>query len=180
MYNELSHYFLVLGISVVLTYNKRHLAVSFYFFFFLPFPLMVFCFAIFLQTLLITMYIPTQMLIAEAQILEAIGVDYIDESKVRTPAVDAHHINKHNYRIPFVCGCCNLGEALMCIADGAAMIQTKGEAGTGNVVEALRHNRSVLGEIRRLESLDDDEVFTFAKEIAAPHELTRQTKQLGV
>jgi pyridoxal 5'-phosphate synthase pdxS subunit len=92
------------------------------------------------------------MLIAEAQILEAIGVDYIDESKVGTPAVDAHHINKHNYRIPLVCGCCNLEEALMCIADGAAMIQTKGEAGTGNVVEALRHNRSVLGEIRRLEA----------------------------
>jgi pyridoxal 5'-phosphate synthase pdxS subunit len=133
---------------------------------------MVFCFAIFLQTLLITMYLPTQ-------ILEAIGVDY-DESKVQTPAVDAHHINKHNYRIPFVCGCCNLGEALMRIADGAAMIQTKGEAGTGNVVEALRHNRSVLGEMRRLQSLDDDEVFTFAKETAAPHELTRQTKQLGV
>jgi pyridoxal 5'-phosphate synthase pdxS subunit len=141
---------------------------------------MVFCFAIFFLTLLITMYLSTQMLIAEAQILEAIGVDYIDESKVGTPAVDAHHINKHNYRIPFVCGCCNFGEALMCIADGAAMIQTKGEAGTGNVVEALRHNRSVLGEIRRLQSLDDDEVFTFAKEIAAPHELTRQTKQLGV
>jgi len=118
------------------------------------------------------MYLPTQ-------ILEAIGVDF-DESKVQTPAVDAHHITKHNYRIPFVCGCCNLGEALMHIADGAAMIQTKGEAGTGNVVEALRHNKSVLGEIRRLQSLDDDEVFTFAKEIAAPHELTRQTKQLGV
>lgn len=115
----------------------------------------------------------------EAQILEAIGVDYIDESEVLTPADDAHHINKHNYRIPFVCGCRNLGEALRRIAEGAAMIRTKGEAGTGNVVEAVRHTRSVLGEIRRLQSLDDAEVFTFAKEIQAPYELVRQTKQLG-
>ncbi len=115
----------------------------------------------------------------EAQILEAIGVDYIDESEVLTPADDAHHINKHNYRIPFVCGCCNLGEALRRIAEGAAMIQTKGEAGTGNVVEVVRHTRSVLGEIRRLQTLDEDEVFTFAKEIEAPYELTRQVKQLG-
>ncbi|KAG0573391.1 hypothetical protein KC19_VG174600 [Ceratodon purpureus] len=115
----------------------------------------------------------------EAQILEAIGVDYIDESEVLTPADDTHHINKHNYRIPFVCGCRNLGEALRRIAEGAAMIRTKGEAGTGNVVEAVRHMRSVLGEIRRLQSLDDDEVFTFAKEISAPYELVRQTKQLG-
>jgi pyridoxal 5'-phosphate synthase pdxS subunit len=115
----------------------------------------------------------------EAQILEAIGVDYIDESEVLTPADDVHHINKHNYRIPFVCGCRNLGEALRRIAEGAAMIRTKGEAGTGNVVEAVKHTRSVLGAIRTLQSLDDDEVFTFAKEIAAPYELTRQTKQLG-
>ncbi|XP_024377029.1 probable pyridoxal 5'-phosphate synthase subunit PDX1 [Physcomitrium patens] len=115
----------------------------------------------------------------EAQILEAIGVDYIDESEVLTPADDVNHINKHNYRIPFVCGCRNLGEALRRIAEGAAMIRTKGEAGTGNVVEAVRHTRSVLGEIRRLQSLDDDEVFTFAKQIAAPYELVRQTKQLG-
>jgi pyridoxal 5'-phosphate synthase pdxS subunit len=115
----------------------------------------------------------------EAQILESIGVDYIDESEVLTPADDTHHINKHNYRIPFVCGCRNLGEALRRIAEGAAMIRTKGEAGTGNVVEAVRHTRSVLGEIRRLQSLDDDEVFTFAKEISAPYELVRQTKQLG-
>jgi pyridoxal 5'-phosphate synthase pdxS subunit len=115
----------------------------------------------------------------EAQILEAIGVDYVDESEVLTPADDVNHINKHNYRIPFVCGCRNLGEALRRIAEGAAMIRTKGEAGTGNVVEAVRHTRSVLGEIRRLQSLDDDEVFTFAKEIQAPYELVRQTKQLG-
>ncbi|KAG0575879.1 hypothetical protein M758_5G036800 [Ceratodon purpureus] len=115
----------------------------------------------------------------EAQILEAIGVDYIDESEVLTPADDVNHINKHNYRIPFVCGCRNLGEALRRIAEGAAMIRTKGEAGTGNVVEAVRHTRSVLGEIRRLQSLDDSEVFTFAKEIQAPYELVRQTKQLG-
>jgi pyridoxal 5'-phosphate synthase pdxS subunit len=115
----------------------------------------------------------------EAQILEAIGVDYIDESEVLTPADDVNHINKHNYRIPFVCGCRNLGEALRRIAEGAAMIRTKGEAGTGNVVEAVRHTRSVLGDIRRLQSLDDDEVFTFAKEIQAPYELVRQTKQLG-
>jgi len=115
----------------------------------------------------------------EAQILEAIGVDYIDESEVLTPADDAHHINKHNYRIPFVCGCRNLGEALRRIAEGAAMIRTKGETGTGNVVEAVRHTRSVLGEIRRLQTLDEDEVFTFAKEIEAPYELTRQVKQLG-
>ena len=115
----------------------------------------------------------------EAQVLEAIGVDYIDESEVLTPADDVNHINKHNFRIPFVCGCRNLGEALRRIAEGAAMIRTKGEAGTGNVVEAVRHVRSVLGEIRKLQSLDDDEVFTFAKEIAAPYELVRQTKQLG-
>ena len=115
----------------------------------------------------------------EAQILEAIGIDYIDESEVLTPADDTHHINKHNFRIPFVCGCRNLGEALRRIAEGAAMIRTKGEAGTGNVIEAVRHVRSVLGDIRKLQSLDDDEVFAFAKQIAAPYELVRQTKQLG-
>eukprot|EP00252_Welwitschia_mirabilis_P014643 TRINITY_DN3222_c0_g1_i1.p1 TRINITY_DN3222_c0_g1~~TRINITY_DN3222_c0_g1_i1.p1 ORF type:complete len:310 (+),score=78.87 TRINITY_DN3222_c0_g1_i1:167-1096(+) len=115
----------------------------------------------------------------EAQILEAIGIDYIDESEVLTVADDANHINKHNFRIPFVCGCRNLGEALRRIAEGAAMIRTKGEAGTGNIIEAVRHVRSVLGDIRRLQSLDDDEVFTFAKEIAASYDLVRQTKQLG-
>lgn len=115
----------------------------------------------------------------ESQILEAIGIDYVDESEVLTVADDAHHINKHNFRIPFVCGCRNLGEALRRIAEGAAMIRTKGEAGTGNIIEAVRHVRSVLGDIRRLQSLDDDEVFSFAKQIAAPYELVRQTKQLG-
>lgn len=115
----------------------------------------------------------------EAQILEALGVDYVDESEVLTPADDQNHINKHNFRVPFVCGCRNLGEALRRIAEGAAMIRTKGEAGTGNVVEAVRHSRAVLGDIRKLQSLDDDEVFTFAKNIQAPYELVRQTKQLG-
>lgn len=115
----------------------------------------------------------------EAQILEAIGVDFIDESEVLTPADDQHHINKHNFHIPFVCGCRNLGEALRRVAEGSAMIRTKGEAGTGDVVEAVRHVRTVLGDIRRLQALDDDEVFTFAKQIAAPYELVRQTKQLG-
>eukprot|EP00252_Welwitschia_mirabilis_P022165 TRINITY_DN5919_c0_g1_i1.p1 TRINITY_DN5919_c0_g1~~TRINITY_DN5919_c0_g1_i1.p1 ORF type:complete len:310 (-),score=82.02 TRINITY_DN5919_c0_g1_i1:178-1107(-) len=115
----------------------------------------------------------------EAQILEAIGIDYIDESEVLTVADDANHINKHSFRIPFVCGCRNLGEALRRITEGAAMIRTKGEAGTGNIIEAVRHVRSVLGDIRRLQSLEDDEVFAFAKQIAAPYELVRQTKQLG-
>ncbi|XP_020577124.1 probable pyridoxal 5'-phosphate synthase subunit PDX1.1 [Phalaenopsis equestris] len=115
----------------------------------------------------------------EAQILEAIGVDYVDESEVLTPADDYHHINKHNFRVPFVCGCRDLGEALRRIREGAAMIRTKGEAGTGNVVEAVRHVRSVLGEIRALRNMDDDEVFSFAKRIAAPYDLVMQTKQLG-
>lgn len=115
----------------------------------------------------------------EAQILEAIGVDYVDESEVLTPADDCHHINKHNFRVPFVCGCRDLGEALRRIREGAAMIRTKGEAGTGNVVEAVRHVRSVLGEIRSLRNMDDDEVFSFAKRIAAPYDLVMQTKQLG-
>ncbi len=115
----------------------------------------------------------------EVQILEAIGVDYIDESEVLTPIDDVHHINKHNYMIPFVCGCRNLGEALRHIAEGVAMVRTKGEAGIGNVVEVVKHISLVLGAIRMLQSLDDDEVFTFAKEIVAPYELTQQTKQLG-
>ncbi len=89
----------------------------------------------------------------EAQILEALGVDYIDESEVLTPADEAHHINKHDFKVPFVCGCRNLGEALRRIGEGAAMIRTKGEAGTGDVVEAVRHARAVLGEIRRLQNM---------------------------
>lgn len=115
----------------------------------------------------------------EAQILEAIDIDYIDESEVLTPADDLHHINKHKFRVPFVCGCRNLGEALRRIAEGAAFIRTKGEAGTGNVVEAVRHARAVAGEIRRLKLMDDDEVYTFAKEIGAPLALVRRTKELG-
>lgn len=115
----------------------------------------------------------------EAQVLEAIGVDFIDESEVLTPADDSHHINKHNFRIPFVCGCRNLGEALRRIAEGAAMIRTKGEAGTGNIVEAVRHVRSVLGGVRKLQTLDQDELYSFAKEHSAPFELVKLTKQLG-
>ncbi|WMV35987.1 hypothetical protein MTR67_029372 [Solanum verrucosum] len=115
----------------------------------------------------------------EAQILEAIGVDYVDESEVLTLADDENHINKHNFRIPFVCGCRNLGEALRRIREGAAMIRTKGEAGTGNIIEAVRHVRSVMGDIRVLRNMDDDEVFTFAKKIQAPYDLVMQTKQLG-
>jgi pyridoxal 5'-phosphate synthase pdxS subunit len=115
----------------------------------------------------------------EAQILEAIGIDYIDESEVLTPADEAHHIYKHNYKVPFVCGCRNLGEALRRIGEGAAMIRTKGEAGTGDVVEAVRHARSVLSEIRKLQSLGEEELMAFAKEIGAPYELILETKKLG-
>ena len=115
----------------------------------------------------------------EAQILEALGVDYIDESEVLTPADEEHHINKHKFTIPFVCGCRNLGEALRRIGEGAAMIRTKGEAGTGDVVEAVRHARSVHSEIRRLTSMDEDELFTYAKNIQAPYDLVKETAQLG-
>ncbi len=115
----------------------------------------------------------------EAQILEAIGVDYIDESEVLTPADEAHHINKHAFKVPFVCGCRNLGEALRRIGEGAAMIRTKGEAGTGDVVEAVRHARSVMGAIRRLTTMVDEELMAFAKEIGAPYELIKETKELG-
>jgi pyridoxal 5'-phosphate synthase pdxS subunit len=112
----------------------------------------------------------------EAQILEAIGVDYIDESEVLTPADEAHHINKHDFKVPFVCGCRNLGEALRRIGEGAAMIRTKGEAGTGDVVEAVRHARTVLGEIRRLTTMPDEELMAYAKEIGAPYELVKETR----
>ena len=115
----------------------------------------------------------------EAQILEAIGVDYIDESEVLTPADEAYHINKHDFKIPFVCGCRNLGEALRRIGEGAAMMRTKGEAGTGDVVEAVRHARSVLGEIRRLQNMPEEELMTFAKELGAPYELVKETRELG-
>ncbi|MBA4398350.1 MAG: pyridoxal 5'-phosphate synthase lyase subunit PdxS [Chloroflexi bacterium] len=115
----------------------------------------------------------------EAQILEALGVDYIDESEVLTPADEEHHIYKHAFKVPFVCGCRNLGEALRRIGEGAAMMRTKGEAGTGDVVEAVRHARSVLGDIRRLQNLPDEEVMAFAKELGAPYELVLETRELG-
>jgi pyridoxal 5'-phosphate synthase pdxS subunit len=115
----------------------------------------------------------------EAQILEALGVDYIDESEVLTPADEEHHIHKHDFNVPFVCGCRNLGEALRRIGEGAAMIRTKGEAGTGNVVEAVRHARSVLGEIRRLSAMPSDEWMAYAKSIGAPYELVQETAELG-
>jgi len=115
----------------------------------------------------------------EAQILEAIGIDYIDESEVLTPADEENHINKHLFKVPFVCGCRNLGEALRRIGEGAAMIRTKGEAGTGDVVEAVRHARTVLGEIRRLQNMPEEEVMHFAKEIGAPYELMLETRRLG-
>src|SRR5581483_4697576 len=101
----------------------------------------------------------------EAQILEAIGVDYIDESEVLTPADEANHVNKHLFKVPFVCGCRDLGEALRRISEGAAMIRTKGEAGTGDVVEAVRHARAVNREIRKLTSMDENELFSYAKQI---------------
>lgn len=115
----------------------------------------------------------------EAQILESLGVDYIDESEVLTPADEAHHINKHDFKVPFVCGCRNLGEALRRIGEGAAMIRTKGEAGTGDVVEAVRHARSVMGEIRRLQNMPEDELMAFSKDIQAPYELVKETRELG-
>ncbi|HSR20054.1 MAG TPA: pyridoxal 5'-phosphate synthase lyase subunit PdxS [Anaerolineales bacterium] len=115
----------------------------------------------------------------EAQILEAIGADYIDESEVLTPADEAHHIDKHLFKVPFVCGCRNLGEALRRIGEGAAMIRTKGEAGTGDVVEAVRHARSVLGSIRQLQTMATEELMAYSKEIGAPYELVKETKELG-
>ncbi|MEN6480791.1 MAG: pyridoxal 5'-phosphate synthase lyase subunit PdxS [Anaerolineaceae bacterium] len=115
----------------------------------------------------------------EAQILEAIGVDYIDESEVLTPADDQNHIYKHNFKVPFVCGCRNLGEALRRLGEGAAMIRTKGEAGTGDVIEAVRHARQVLGEIRALQAMQEEELMAYAKKIGAPYELVVETRQLG-
>ena len=115
----------------------------------------------------------------EAQILEAIGVDYIDESEVLTPADEAHHIDKRNFTVPFVCGCRNLGEALRRIGEGAAMIRTKGEAGTGDVVEAVRHARAVLGEIQRLTTMRSEELMAYSKEIGAPFELVEETAKKG-
>lgn len=115
----------------------------------------------------------------EAQVLQALGVDYIDESEVLTPADEANHIDKWAFTTPFVCGARNLGEALRRIGEGAAMIRTKGEAGTGNVVEAVRHMRGITDEIRRLTTLGDDQRMSAAKELAAPFELVREVSQLG-
>ena len=115
----------------------------------------------------------------EAQILEALEVDYIDESEVLTPADTAHHIDKWRFTVPFVCGCTNLGEALRRIAEGAAMIRTKGEAGTGDIVNAVTHMRSVFGHIRRLQSLREEELFAEAKELRAPFELVRWVAENG-
>jgi pyridoxal 5'-phosphate synthase pdxS subunit len=115
----------------------------------------------------------------EAQVLEALGIDYIDESEVLTPADETHHVNKHPFKVPFVCGCRNLGEALRRIAEGAAMIRTKGEAGTGNVVEAVRHMRQVMDDIRRVQNMPEDELFTTAKELGAPYELVKEVHDLG-
>ncbi|HCW52001.1 MAG TPA: pyridoxal 5'-phosphate synthase lyase subunit PdxS [Clostridiales bacterium] len=115
----------------------------------------------------------------EAQILEALGVDYVDESEVLTPADEEHHIDKHRFKVPFVCGARNLGEALRRIAEGAAMVRTKGEPGTGNVVEAVRHMRAMMSEIRKLAGMAEDEVAAEAKRLEAPLELVREVKRLG-
>jgi pyridoxal 5'-phosphate synthase pdxS subunit len=115
----------------------------------------------------------------EAQILEELGVDFIDESEVLTPADEENHINKHEFKVPFVCGARDLGEALRRIAEGAAMIRTKGEAGTGNVVEAVRHMRLIQKEIRRLTSLREDELFAEAKRLQAPYELVKYVAEHG-
>jgi pyridoxal 5'-phosphate synthase pdxS subunit len=115
----------------------------------------------------------------EAQILEALGVDYIDESEVLTPADETNHIDKHAFKVPFVCGCRDLGEALRRISEGAAMVRTKGEAGTGTIVEAVRHIRTVNAELRRLASMREDELFVAAKELRAPIELVREVARAG-
>jgi len=116
---------------------------------------------------------------AEAQILQALGVDYVDESEVLTPADEKHHINKWDFKVPFVCGAINLGEALRRIAEGAAMMRTKGEAGTGNVVEAVRHLRTINGEINRLRVTVAEELMSAAKEMGAPYELVRWVAENG-
>lgn len=115
----------------------------------------------------------------EAQILEALGVDYIDESEVLTPADEEHHINKHDFKVPFICGCRNLGEALRRIGEGATMIRTKGEAGTGDVVEAVRHARTVLGEIRKLQTMAPEELMAEAKTLGAPYDLVVEVAKAG-
>src|SRR6202040_3211961 len=116
---------------------------------------------------------------AEAQILEALGVDYIDESEVLTPADEAHHVDKHGFKVPFVCGARNLGEALRRIAEGAAMIRTKGEAGTGDVVHAVKHMRQIMSEMRKLTVLRQEESYSRAKDLQAPFELVRMVAKAG-
>ena len=116
----------------------------------------------------------------EAQVLEALGVDYVDESEVLTPADENNHINKNDFKVPFVCGARDLGEALRRIGEGAAMIRTKGEAGSGNIVEAVRHARRVLGEIRRIQNMDDDELMATARDLRAPYELVKEVHESGI
>lgn len=116
---------------------------------------------------------------AEAQVLEAIGVDYIDESEVLTPADDCYHIDKHRFKVPFVCGATNLGEALRRIGEGAALIRTKGEAGTGNIVEAVRHLRQIHQEIKRIKTLENSELMTEAKNLGTPYELLKWVRKIG-
>ena len=115
----------------------------------------------------------------EAQVLQSLGVDYIDESEVLTPADENNHVWKHDFKVPFICGCRDLGEALRRISEGAAMIRTKGEAGTGNIVEAVRHARSVMGEIRKIQNMSEDELAAEAKALSAPLELVREVKRQG-
>ena len=115
----------------------------------------------------------------EAQVLEALGVDYVDESEVLTPADENNHINKSDFKVPFVCGARDLGEALRRIGEGAAMIRTKGEAGSGNIVEAVRHARRVLGEIRRIQNMDEDELMATARDLRAPYELVKEVREIG-
>jgi len=115
----------------------------------------------------------------EAEILEALEIDFIDESEVLTPADEENHVDKHRFTIPFVCGARNLGEALRRISEGAAMMRTKGEAGTGDVVEAVRHMRDIMGEIRRIQNAREDELYVIAKNLQAPLDLVRQVKELG-
>lgn len=115
----------------------------------------------------------------EAQILESLGIDYIDESEVLTPADENNHVNKHEFKVPFVCGCRDLGEALRRIGEGAAMIRTKGEAGTGNIVEAVRHARQVLGEMRRIQGMTEEELMSVARDLKAPYELVKNIHDNG-
>lgn len=117
--------------------------------------------------------------ISEAQILESLEIDYIDESEVLTPADDEYHLNKHKFNIPILCGCKNLGEALRRIGEGASMLRTKGEAGTGNVLHAVKHARAIQSEIRRVQNMEEDELFKLAKDLQVSYELLKEVKELG-